>query len=95
MNLTYLAIDGVFLVIPVTILVRASVGLRRRMLQTVTCLFALTVVFDNLLIAAGIVAYNPGLTSGLKLGLAPVEDFAYCVAAATILPYLWEKFTRA
>ena len=49
----------------------------------------LTAVFDNIMIGVGLVAYDADLISGLFVGLAPVEDFAYPVAAALLLPALW------
>ena len=49
----------------------------------------LTAVFDNVMIAAGLFAYEPRLISGFAVGLAPIEDFAYPVAAALVLPALW------
>lgn len=52
-------------------------------------LLMLTAVFDNLMIAAGLFSYAEDVISGVRLGLAPVEDFAYPVAAAILLPALW------
>jgi lycopene cyclase domain-containing protein len=49
-------------------------------------LVVLTAVFDNLMIAAGLFTYPPGLISGARIGLAPVEDFAYAVCAAFLVP---------
>ena len=48
-----------------------------------------TAIFDNAMISVGLVAYNPALISGLFIGVAPVEDFAYTVAAVVGLPALW------
>jgi len=50
---------------------------------------ALTAVFDNLMIAAGLFTYAPDMISGAMVGLAPLEDFAYPVAAVLLLPALW------
>ena len=49
----------------------------------------LTAVFDNLIVGTGIVAYDPDRISGQRLGVAPVEDFLYAVAAVVLLPSLW------
>ncbi|TFC53465.1 MULTISPECIES: lycopene cyclase domain-containing protein [unclassified Cryobacterium] len=49
----------------------------------------LTAVFDNIMIGVGLVAYDPALISGVFVGIAPVEDFAYPVAAALLLPAVW------
>jgi small toxic polypeptide LdrA/B/C/D len=46
-------------------------------------------VFDNVMIASGLIAYSDAHVSGLRIGLAPVEDFAYPLAAVVLLPALW------
>lgn len=56
---------------------------------TIVVMLALTVVFDNVMIAADLFQYESDQISGLKLGLAPVEDLAWPVAAALGLPGLW------
>jgi lycopene cyclase domain-containing protein len=52
-------------------------------------LLILTAVFDNVLVATGIVGYNVAAISGAKIGVAPLEDFAYAIAALILLPSLW------
>jgi lycopene cyclase domain-containing protein len=49
----------------------------------------LTAVFDNAIIGFGLVDYDEALISGLRIGVAPIEDFAYTVAALLIIPGLW------
>ena len=49
-------------------------------------LVLLTAVFDNLMIAADLFSYPPELISGARIGLAPIEDFAYAVCAAFLVP---------
>jgi lycopene cyclase domain-containing protein len=49
-------------------------------------LVVLTAVFDNLMIAADLFSYPPELISGARIGLAPIEDFAYAVCAAFLVP---------
>ena len=56
-------------------------------------LVILTAIFDNLMILAGLVAYDDALTSGIRLGVAPVEDFSYAVAAAVFVPSVWSVLT--
>ncbi|MEU1970184.1 lycopene cyclase domain-containing protein [Microbacterium sp. NPDC019599] len=46
----------------------------------------LTAVFDSLMIAAGLFTYPGELISGVRIGLAPLEDFAYPVCAAFLVP---------
>jgi lycopene cyclase domain-containing protein len=56
---------------------------------TLAVLLVFTAVFDNLIIAAGIVAYDPAKISGVMIGIAPIEDFGYTLAAVLVLPTLW------
>ncbi|AVZ40136.1 prenyltransferase [Dietzia sp. SYD-A1] len=58
-------------------------------------LMILTAVFDNIMISAGLVAYDDELTSGIRLGVAPIEDFAYAVAAAVFVPSVWALLTES
>lgn len=59
---------------------------------TLLALLALTLVFDNLIIWAGIVAYDTTKLLGVYAGLAPIEDFFYALLAVIILPALWQLF---
>jgi lycopene cyclase domain-containing protein len=52
-------------------------------------MMTLTAVFDNAIIGFGLVDYDPALISGVRLGFAPIEDFAYTLAALLIVPALW------
>jgi lycopene cyclase domain-containing protein len=52
-------------------------------------LVVLTAVFDNLMIAAGLFTYPPEHLSGLRIGLAPLEDFSYAVCAAFLVPAVY------
>lgn len=49
----------------------------------------MTAIFDNAIIGFGLVDYDEALISGVRIGFAPVEDFAYTVAALLIIPALW------
>lgn len=50
---------------------------------------ALTAVFDNVIVGTGIVAYDASKILGLMIGVAPIEDFAYTIAAALLIPAVW------
>jgi len=63
-------------------------------LRTLAAMLALTAVFDSLLIAIGIFAYRPEHILGLYVGKAPIEDFAYTLAAALTMPLLWRKLRK-
>ena len=56
-------------------------------------LVILTAVFDNVLVGVGIVAYDPVQISGIRIGLAPLEDFSYAIAAVVLLPCVWSLLT--
>lgn len=57
-------------------------------------LVGLTVVFDSVIVRAGIVGYDTSRTLGVRMGVAPVEDLAYAVAAGLLLPALWHLAGR-
>ncbi len=57
-------------------------------------MFVLTLIFDNLIIGTGIVAYNDELFLGVKLGLAPIEDFLYTLAAILLIPACWNLLEK-
>ncbi|MCH8564264.1 lycopene cyclase domain-containing protein [Nesterenkonia sp. LB17] len=67
---------------------------------TTALLLGLTAVFDNVIIGLDIVRYGHEHLMGLYLGLAPLEDFSYSLAAVLLLPAAWHllrqrKPTRA
>ncbi|MBF4614015.1 lycopene cyclase domain-containing protein [Curtobacterium sp. VKM Ac-1376] len=57
-------------------------------------LLVMTIVFDNVIVSLRIVAYDPALISGAKIGAIPVEDLAYAMAAIVLLPSLWVLLDR-
>lgn len=57
-------------------------------------LLLMTALFDNIMIGIGLVGYDPALISGAFIGVAPLEDFAYAIAAAVLLPSLWVLLER-
>jgi lycopene cyclase domain-containing protein len=62
----------------------------RGMLGAFVVVGALTAVFDNAIIGAGIVAYDESTLTGIMVGLAPIEDFFYTLAGAILIPVVWE-----
>lgn len=69
-------------------------SLRRQVGQTMASMSALTIIFDPLIIAAGIVAYNRQYTLGINFWHAPVEDLFYALAAAVLIPLLWKQYEK-
>jgi len=100
---TYLWLDGIFLLVAALVLAVAVLRapdraeLVRRWWLPVTAagvlLAVLTAVFDNLMIGAGLMTYDDAHLSGARVGLVPLEDFAYPLAGLLLLPALW-LFTR-
>jgi lycopene cyclase domain-containing protein len=66
----------------------------RAIAYATAALLAITAIFDNVIIGLGIVAYDPALISGIKVGLAPIEDFAYSLAAPLLITVILE-YTKA
>jgi lycopene cyclase domain-containing protein len=91
LNLPFLAV--VALVALAAILARRAPRWRIVGLSAIG-LLVLTAVFDNVLVATGIVGYDPGRISGVLIGVAPLEDFAYAIAAAVLLPSVWSLLGR-
>ena len=93
--MTYWALNAVFLIPVVIIAVLAMRRIRWAALGiTMAVLLAMTAVFDNIMIGVGLVAYDPALISGAFIGIAPLEDFAYAIAAVIGLPSLWHLLSR-
>jgi len=90
---TYLLLNIPFVAIALAVLAIAVMRGRapqvRPWLIAAAVMLALTAIFDNVIISSGLVAYDDALISGIRLGVAPVEDFAYTVAALMIIPALW------
>lgn len=55
-------------------------------------LFVLTAIFDNVMISAGLFDYGQHQLVGVRVGLAPVEDFLYPLCAVMFMPALWWLF---
>ncbi|MGD8193704.1 lycopene cyclase domain-containing protein [Herbiconiux sp. P18] len=98
--MTYWALNAVFLGVVAVVGLVAVVVLRRRSTDargsrlgafglTLAVLLLLTAVFDNVMIGVGLVGYDETRISGAFIGIAPLEDFAYAVAAVVLLPALW------
>lgn len=58
----------------------AAVGL------TALSLIILTAIFDSIMIAADLFRFDESALTGVHVGLAPIEDFAWPIAAAILIP---------
>ena len=96
--MTYWALDAIFLgVVAIVGLVALAAHRAPRWVAVLIAagiLLVLTAIFDNVMIGIGLVGYDRELISGVFIGRAPVEDFAYTVAAAVLLPSLWTLLGR-
>jgi lycopene cyclase domain-containing protein len=90
LNLAFLG--GVALVALASWLARRQPAWRAVGLAAIPILI-LTAVFDNVLVGTHIVSYDPKLISGVFVGVAPLEDFSYAIAAVVLLPCLWALLT--
>lgn len=92
--MTYWALNAVFLAVAAVVAVASGLSRPpaislRAVAITAAAVLVMTAVFDNVMIAVGLFGYNPDRISGAFLGLAPLEDFAYAIAAVILLPSLW------
>jgi lycopene cyclase domain-containing protein len=89
--MNYLGLNAIFLgaLAILTIPVIKQLPWRAIGLATLA-LLAITAIFDNLIIGLGIVAYDETKISGIMVGLAPIEDFAYSLAAPILISLTME-----
>jgi len=88
--MTYAELNLVFLLPAAVLLFYMRWLVRwRKLCFTVATLLVMTAVFDNFIVGSGIVAYNPSTLSGAFIGFAPIEDFAYTLVAAVLIPLTW------
>jgi len=91
--MTYWALNAIFLGVVAVVVIVAAVTRRAprwaSVLGALAVVLVMTAVFDNVMIGVGLVGYDESLISGAFVGIAPLEDFAYAIAAALMLPSLW------
>lgn len=100
--MTYLVLSAALVLVALIVRLVAEFVARRRgrsipILPTILAAIALvllTAAFDNAMIAAGLFAYSDAHISGVRIGLAPIEDFSYPIAAAILVPAVWELSAR-
>ncbi|MFC5502725.1 lycopene cyclase domain-containing protein [Lysinimonas soli] len=97
LNLVFLAVASAVLLAAVRLTPRPGRVVTRWAVPIAAAgasVLVLTIVFDNVMIDIGLVSYASSAISGMFLGAAPVEDFAYPVAGMILLPSLWLLFGR-
>jgi lycopene cyclase domain-containing protein len=95
--MTYWALNAIFLAAVAAVAIVALVSRRHpawaSVALTLGVVLVMTAVFDNVMIGVGLVGYDESLISGAFIGIAPLEDFAYAIAAVILLPSLWSLLT--
>ena len=98
--MTYLMLNAIALVIAIVLAITLTLLTPKSerasgwsMFWAMLIVLMLTGIFDNVMIAIGLVDYDPVHISGVKIGVAPIEDFSYTLAAALVLPTLWHALT--
>jgi len=90
---TYWALNAIFLAAVAAVALVAVVSKRGPRWASVGLVLGvvllMTAVFDNVMIGVGLVGYDEAKISGAFIGIAPLEDFAYAIAAVVLLPSLW------
>ena len=66
----------------------------RPLALTAVSLVVLTAVFDNVIVGLHIVAYDQAKILGLRVPVAPIEDFAYALGAVLLVPTVWTLLGR-
>ena len=93
--MNYLALNVVFMLMAFVIL---NVIVRRspwRLIGwTLLAMVLVTLVFDNVIVAMGIVDYDLKKICGVLLGLVPIEDFAYTIVSVLAVSSIWHLMTR-
>ena len=94
--MTYWGLNAVFLAVVAAVAIAAVVSRRGPRWASVGLVLGvvllMTAVFDNVMIGVGLVGYDETKISGAFIGVAPLEDFAYAIAAVVLLPSLWTLF---
>lgn len=93
--MTYTWLNAIFTVIALTLahFLKGKTNFRFVLLTAAAVLIA-TAFGDNYIVGSGIVDYDLTKIIGIKIGHAPIEDFAYGLVAAFIVPVVWNIFGK-
>jgi lycopene cyclase domain-containing protein len=91
--MTYWLLNLLFLTVVAVVALAAMLSKReprwRAVAITLVGVLIMTAIFDNIMISVGLVGYSEAKITGVFVGVAPIEDFAYPVAAVLLLPAIW------
>jgi len=90
----YLILNLLFLITVLALLPKITARPTKAWWLTLITILGLTAVFDPIIVALHIVAYNPASILGVYWFGAPVEDFFYAIYAVMIVPLLWNRLGR-
>ena len=84
--MTYMQLNS-FFVVPILFLYFAKFRTSRLCFDRVPVLvlMVMTAIFDNFIVAFGIVSYDESKLSGIKILYAPIEDFAYTLVLVPLI----------
>ncbi len=86
----YLVLNLVFTAIAVLLYLSIRPGFNLKALGfAASALVLMTVVGDNFIVGTGIVDYDANKILGIRIGVAPVEDFFYAIIAILLVPAIW------
>ena len=93
--MNYVEMNTLF-VLPILIWYFARFRTSRLRIDSVALLILMlmTAVFDNLIILAGIVSYDESTLSGIKILVAPIEDFAYTLVLVPLIALVQSYFLQ-
>lgn len=93
MKLTYLILN-LFFTLPVVLIALRNRLINSKIALVMIAMLILTLIFDNLIIALKIVAYDELKLLGVKLFKAPIEDFFYTVVAVLLMPVIFNRLLK-
>jgi lycopene cyclase domain-containing protein len=88
---TYLFLNLVFLATLIMFLPKKITRPTKKWWITLGVIVLLTAVFDPIIIALGIVDYDPSKILGILWFGAPIEDFFYAIYAVILVPLVWNR----
>ena len=97
MTYTIIVVPFVVLTVLVTLATLRRPAFGRRMAASAisaAVLLVLTAIFDNVMIGVGLIDYPEQHLSGLRIGIAPLEDFSYPLCAAFLVPAVYTLLAR-
>lgn len=93
--MNYLLLNFVFTLLALAIAWPLRRKLNWRIVAVVfVALSLMTLIFDNMIVANGIVAYEESKILGLRLWFAPIEDWGYVVVGCWLIPAIFKFFSR-